>query len=635
MIRNLLRRPSLLLLGLLAPLAATAATTRLLDPADSMEMTDIASYFRWTPVEGCDTFDLQIASDPDFAKPVRERRTVNKGYHKNLYFPKDVLPPGTYFWRVRPAPGGQPEAWTAPAKFTVNGDHSVSPKLVREIGPDAPLFLMRNRNWDPGKNSGNIASIIPPGLERVIVVDDIAMAGEKVAERAEAYQRLGLDFVLWNNRCQVPLSTLELIFQKHSHCLGTAEGEHFGGMYWEKGPEGNLSETDYVHRAWSLCAKYGRSYFFSDGDAGQYRWPNFTVRERENLAAYGRNLVPMFKTTNADVALFSYGAVEGLLASGTVRNTGIWVDEWVWPCAGFGKLGEIIPDDQVSANRRKVGTRDCPWVYDIQMWLMGIASGSTVFHLESAHQWTSEGKPAAHYSRVLLPFVKAVQEHKLLPSRQALLDSITVAVELDPALASGKHNKRYSGSFAFLNDLYGIKDHGDRELIPNKSRHGIVCFLPPGTSALNPSTKVLRQAELSDPATAVALFERHQPSRFTGEAFQWECDGTIIATNTAENTACVQTFDMPLPRGVVKRISGSLATHQYLIAKIAPDGRSFWLQANGEDPAGEVTIAFEGADESGFKVTPEAAFAGAKRNGRGPLFLTLSFKNGAAEVVLK
>lgn len=214
--------------------------------------------------------------------------------------------------------------------MNVNADHPVLPEVVRKISPESPLFLMRSRTWDPIKYPGNVRGIIPSGLERVIIVDDLDLASEKVIERAKKYQELGVDFVVWNNRCQVSLATLEYVFQTFSHCLGTAEGEHFSGMYWEKGPEGNLAECDFVHRAWTLCAKYGRFYFFADGDGGGYRWPGFAERVKETLERYRRNIVPMFKATNGDMALHSYGAVQGLMASGYVDNCGTWVDEWIW-----------------------------------------------------------------------------------------------------------------------------------------------------------------------------------------------------------------------------------------------------------------------------------------------------------------
>jgi hypothetical protein len=562
--------------------AAIAAAPNLLSPVDGIEITDVASYFRWSPMPDVTHFEIQIARDREFRDICKTKQTLNKGYHKNLYFPKDILPVGAYFWRVRAMGNGRPGPWSEVFRVRANAEHPVAPDVVRKIGPETPLFLMRSRTWDPLKHSEHVKEIIPAGLDRVIIVDDLALASERVFERARKYQELGLDFVIWNNRCQVPLSTIEYLFQHFSHCIGTAEGEHFSGMYWERGPEGNLAECDFVHRAWTFCAKYGRFYFFADGDGGSYRWPVFAQREKETLLHYRRNIVLMFKTTNGDLALHSYGAVQGLMAAGYVENCGTWVDEWIWPECGFGKLGEIIPPGQIWANRRAVGTRQCPWTYDIQMWLMGIASGSTVFHLESAHQWGPDGSAATNYPRFFLPFVKAVVEHHLIPSRAAFLDSIRLAVNPDPALTQGKHNKQYAGGYAFLRDLYAIQAPGDQDLIANNSRYGIVCLLPPGTTHRpGRATRILDQHDLLDVPRALSLFDTAYPKRFAGDAFMWECDGTVIVTNCNENQDIDQRFEMPLDTGPVRRLVGTVGVHQYLIGKIEKSG-GFWFQANGE-----------------------------------------------------
>jgi len=611
---------------------AAPEAPRLLSPVRGMTLTDVASFFNWSPVAGCSNFVIQIARDAAFQDLVKERRTLNKGYHKNLYFPKDVLPPGRYFWRVCAVKGTVKGPWSTPYAVSVNAEHPVLPEVVRSLGPERPLFLMRSRAWDPLKHSGSVKAIIPAGLERVIIVDDLAMAGEKVLDRAKAYQELGVDFVVWDNRCQTSLSVIEYVFQNFSHCIGIAEGEHFSGMYWEKGPEGNLSECDFVHRAWALCAKYGRFYFFADGDSGSYRWPGFAEREKEVLLRYRRNIVPMFKTTNGDMALHSYGAVQGLMAAGYAENCGTWVDEWIWPCCGFGKLGESLPPEKIWENRRRLGTRQCPWVYDIQLWLMGIASGSTVFHLESAHQWTPEGKPAAHYTRVFLPFVRAVTEHSLLPSRQAFLDSVKIAVASDPELAKGKHEKRYTGGFAYLNGLYALTAQGDQEFIPNNSRYGIVCLLPPGAPCLGKQAQTVPQAHLLDPVKAKVLFDGAYPQRFRGDAFMWECDGTVIVTVSHENQDTSQTFVMPLGPGLVLELSGSLGVHQYLVGKIAKDGQSFWFQANGEYPERDIVLAITCARKPELRIEPEASGLEVRwEEATKKLHLRLALQQGAVE----
>jgi hypothetical protein len=603
-------------------------------PIAGMTITDVATAFAWSAVDQAKAYDIQVAKDEAFHDLVIDKRTPSIGYHRACYRPKDLLPAGSFRWRVRAVVDGATGPWSTPLAVAVTDRQQPPAEPVRSISAAHPLFLMRSRVWDPLAHAEHVDEIIPRPVRGVIVVDDLAMASTRVLERAARYEELGLDFVIWNDRCQVPLPTIEYVFQHFPHCIGTAEGEHFSGMYWEKGPEGNLAELDFVHRAWRLCAAYGRFYFFADGDGGSYRWPEFAVREREELARYRRNVVLMFKTTLADVALHSYGAIEGLAASGTVENTGTWVDEWIWPCCGFGKLGEIIPPERIWEHRRSVGTRECPWIYDIQLWLMGIASGSTVFHLESAHQWSPTGAGQAHYQRVFLPFVRAVVEHGLIPRREAFLRSLKLAVTTDPALTAGKHQKRYTGALAFLGQLYALDAPGDQECLPNQSRYGVVCLLPPWVASAPGLSQVVPLRELGDPVAARARFDAAYPARFSGDAFMWECDGTVIVTSSAENRDVVQRFAMPLEHALMRGCSGAIGVHQYLVAKLGGDGRSCWLQANGEHPDRRLEL------DLACRVRPQAvihpAGAGTARwdDASGTLHLQLAFGDGAVEVEL-
>ena len=76
---------------LTATIGRAVEPPQLLSPPDRMEITDVATYFQWLPVAGCTNFEIQVSSDVDFKTIVKSKRTTNKGFHKNLYFPKDVL----------------------------------------------------------------------------------------------------------------------------------------------------------------------------------------------------------------------------------------------------------------------------------------------------------------------------------------------------------------------------------------------------------------------------------------------------------------------------------------------------------------------------------------------------------------
>ena len=627
-------------LWLLARLLASAGegpAPTLLSPRDGMTITDIAAYFQWEAVTNCTAYDIQIARDAAFLDLYLERRTRDVRYHGHRYFPREVPPPGRYHWRVRPVVDGQPGRWSDGFRVDIRADHPVAAQPVRPISAERPIFLMRNRAWDPTRGAGHLREIIPPGLEGVVVPDDIFIGRgtDEALARARKYDQLGVDFVVWNNRAQVSLATLEYLFQNFPHCIGTAEGEHFWSWRWERGPEGNVSEWDYVPRAWTLCAKYGRFYFIGDGEAGTYKWTQVSDHFREDLQRYRAFVVPMFKSTIGHVALHSMGAVEGLLAAGWVDHCGFWADEFVWGECGFGSRGEIGPAG-------KGGDRNCPYSYDLQMWLMGIASGATAFQLESAHQWTAEGRGAANYHRYYLPFVTAVVRRQLIPSRPAFLDSLRVAVACDRERAAVRHENRLDGSFGFLRELYALRNTPFQEIIPDRSRYGIIALLPPEARCRSAGTQVVPQEDLQRPGRAAEIFDRAYPPRFEGEAFVWTCDGTVIITNCRENEESEQPFALPLERGPVAKISGAVALHDYVIGKLAADGQSAWFQANSgfathatrnaPEPDRRLALELVCPAEPRVAVTPPAArVAGAWDAAAGRYALTLSLKDGPAE----
>jgi hypothetical protein len=84
---------------------------------------------------------------------------------------------------------------------------------------------------------------------------------------------------------------------------------------------------------------------------------------------------------------------------------------------------------------------------------------------------------AANYTRIFLPFIKAVTVHHLIPLRQAFLDSTRIAVTVDLDLVKGKHEKQHSGGNAYLKMLYAMKAKGDQEFIPNNSRKGSTLWI--------------------------------------------------------------------------------------------------------------------------------------------------------------
>jgi hypothetical protein len=634
---DLLKTLILVSIGLgFSNLACSAVSPSLDAPLDGSTITDVASFFRWEPVAGCSQWQLQIATDaqfqnlyqPNLALPRTLTITDKKDFWFNEYFPRTILPAGTYYWHVATLIDGKLGEWSPTWSVTVNSDHSINP-LIRPLTPDRPVFLMRQDDLSLiTAPTAALKGDFPADLNGLIVPDDTKMwKGNAVAlAEAQRWNDLGIDFTIWNNRARAPLSFLEYCFQHFPHCLGTAEGEHSWSYHWERGPEDNVAEWDYVTRAFVLCGKYGRFYFEAEPEPSAYNWTFIPQDLKADYGTYHAYVVPMHKSTESHVPLHSVGAVEGMMLSGLVDNCGCWADQFVWPIANFGKLGELnIPETSSTAL--------CPPTFSVQQWLVGIMGGATAFQLESGHQIGPNGDPKASFSRVYLPFVQAVYSHHLLPSRAMFLNGVKVAVVGNVGYARKPHHNFYGGDFAYFNDIYALKRTSTQEEIPNNARYGILPILPDGTTRIpNSSAQIIPEATMAQPGVALQTLDDAYPKIDGGDAFQWFCDGSVIITNSYENEDINETFSMPVSGNVVKTLSGTVQVHQYIVGKVAKDGASFWFQTNSEFADRTLSIALQCTSRPQITAAPPSSVtASTWDQGTMTQTMFLSFSNGPVE----
>ena len=111
---------------------------------------------------------------------------------------------------------------------------------------------------------------------------------------------------------------------------------------------------------------------------------------------------------------------------------------------------------------------------------------------------------------------------------------------------------------------------------------------------------------------------------------------TVIVTDSNENHDIPQTFTMPLGPSLVHVLSGTVGVHQYLIGKLAKDGKSFWFQTNSENPDRDILLTLECSHKPECRIEPPAASkeCGWDENAK-VLKLVLSHKQGAVEVMVQ
>ncbi len=114
----------------------------------------------------------------------------------------------------------------------------------------------------------------------------------------------------------------------------------------------------------------------------------------------------------------------------------------------------------------------------------------------------------------------------------------------------------------------------------------------------------------------------------------WECDGTVIVTNSVENREVTQSFAMPLEHALIRGCRGTIGVHQYLVAKLNEDGRSCWLQANGEYPDHRLECMLSCRTRPLVVIHPASAGSSRWDDASSTLNLQLGFGDGAVEVEL-
>jgi hypothetical protein len=103
------------------PLHASAANFQkrstpptLLSPTNGSQLAAIQPEFRWTPVQGAQTYTLQVSTDPSFGSQLTNIQTGSTGYVSTTAYPAQ----STLYWRVQANDGqGIPLTWSSTGTF--------------------------------------------------------------------------------------------------------------------------------------------------------------------------------------------------------------------------------------------------------------------------------------------------------------------------------------------------------------------------------------------------------------------------------------------------------------------------------------------------------------------------------------
>jgi hypothetical protein len=411
----------------------------------------------------------------------------------------------------------------------------------------------------------------------------------------------------------------------------------------------------YHHRLTRICAKYGMLYQEADGTYKDDKWQDLMDKQGAFVREYGRYLVLTQKNNIIRRQFYSQSAAMGLWLGGITHQHGAWEDGgFYWQNAGFNGLGKC-------AGERSGVLKTMPRIFWDLVFVMGVSRGCGIYSLDGqtlmlspkevernpagalpSAIWMTDGKTTDTFKRFVVPLIRGVVNHDLIPTREQVLKNVKLAVYNDKKvqgdLKTWPHYMEYGPLFA---GTYGFRKMGNIdgqlwEFFPNTGRYYYIPVLPQGNEPISPGVKNLPVSQLQDAAVVKQTFDAVYPPWYDGNALACRVGDTLTVLNTHENEDVTESYAVPLNIGWLKTLSGKIGPHAYLLGKIEDQGRRLWLQANTEYPDRDTELSITCSRKPQWQVEPASAAKEAVWDDAAKtLKLRLSHKDGAVEMTVK
>ncbi len=619
----------------------------MLSPVPDASFTDLATMFRWKAIPLVVDYDLQMSRSADFSSPTDVRVTSSQDYPWYLAPDDQLLAPGRWYWRIRGVKGGVLGQWSQPRSMTVNNDHAIRP-LKRPLSPEAPLFTLEaTRVLDFTTFHPDVPADIAPYVG--IIAEGFEGKGIPVTDFARGMENLPHAIMLRSH--WVGLADIEWLCQHVPNFIGIQGGEHLSDLY-QDASDGRMR---YAHRLTRICAKYGMIYQEADGTYKDNKWQDLMDQQGDFIRQYGRYLVLTQKNNIIRRQFYSQSAAMGLWLGGITHQHGAWEDGgFYWQNAGFTGLGQC-------AGERRGVLRTMPRIFWDLVFVMGISRGCAIYSLDGqtlmfspkeaersptgplpSAIWDTTGRTTDTFKRFVVPLVRGVVRHGLIPAREQVLQNIKLAVYNDKKVEGDAKAWPYYVEYGPLySATYGFRKMGNIdgqlwEFFPNTGRYYYIPALPQGNEPLGPGIRNVPLSELQDVARVKQVFDGAYPQWYEGDALVCRIGDTLTIQNSRENEDATESYSVPLGGGWLKRLSGKVGPHAYLVGKIEDQGRRLWFQANTEYPERDTEVSILCSRKPEWQVEPasaakEAAWDEAAKS----LKLRLSHQQGAVEVTLR
>ena len=396
------------------------------------------------------------------------------------------------------------------------------------------------------------------------------------------------------------------------NCVGIETGETF----WAFSGGENPAQDRWLMAVLKVCAEQDRTFLLGEGTWNLGHWTRFLAKHHDALKAdgLGRSLFALHKNTKPWATMQNLGALQGAWMTGLIGDYGVWNDEWSWTYSSFGHAGQFPAYDKKQANYRKM-----PYTFFLRQWLWAISQGGRVSFTELPLTFNREGKTNANFSKYLRPFIRGIGEHRITPSREAVLRKTKAIVDPFGEYATSKGPWTYDprrvfftwldepvkfapksydpftvlfrNTYGFTPDYDGTQAAGRlfprepalpdrliRETLPNTARYYAVPILADPSDETPAGQQRLRLSTLRTDEAVRSAFDALYPPD-PSVAYATEVDDSFFVLNGNENRDVDQRFELTLG-GAISAMLGEIPCQNLLFGKRkAPD--DFWFQTNG------------------------------------------------------
>jgi hypothetical protein len=500
-----------------------------------------------------------------------------------------------------------------------------------------PLFVYRVFTKSFRKEPGNTPERMLTDL-RAMVPDDIRpwtevslalsassynyLDGDTPLEFCRRFDRLGYRFRIeiadpiagaeQDKRRSFTPDEIREILRACAHCTGVETGETF----WAFSGGENAGQDRWLLDVLRVCAEQKRTFLLGEGTWNLGHWTRFLSKHHDALKAggLGKSLIGLHKNTKPWATMQNIGALQGAWMTDVIGDYGVWNDEWCWTYSSFSHAGRFPAYDKDQANYRKM-----PYTFFLRQWLWGISQGGRVSFAELPLAFDREGRTNSNFSKYLRPFIRGIGEHRILPSREAVLRKTRAIVDPFGVYPTSKGPweydprrvfftwldepvkfapKSYDPFTVLFRNTYGFSPEYDgtkaagglfprepslpdrliQETLPNTARYYAVPILADPSDQAPAGLRRLRLSTLRTNQAVKQAFDPLYPPD-PSVAYATEVDDSFFVLNGNENRDLDQRFELPLG-GALVSLQGELPFQNLIFGKReAPD--DFWFQANG------------------------------------------------------